>query len=164
MRIKTKLMLFLGHMLYSVGSRVHHLKGEYLKSRLRYCGNDVFFYPGVSVDIPETISIGNHTHIGENVHLRGGGAIIIGEWCQIANNSIIVTGGHPIDGGRYYGRSIFYDISIGNNVWIGSGAIILPGVCVGDNSVIAAGAVVTSSIPSNVLAGGLPARKIRDIP
>ena len=141
-----------------------HCKGAFLKSRLKFCGDDVYFYPGISVNIPETISIGNHTHLGENVHLRGGGKILIGDWCQIANNTIIVTSGHPIDGGKYYGRSVFNDIQIGNNVWIGSGVIILPGVTVGENSVIAAGSVVTKDVQSNILAGGVPAKKIRDIP
>ena len=134
-----------------------------MKSRLKFCGDDVYFYPGVSISLPQTISIGNHTHLGENVHLRGGGAILIGEWCQIANNTIIATAGHPIDGVKYYGRVTLGDIQIGNNVWIGTGAIILPDVTIGENSVIAAGAVVTKNVQSNVLVGGVPAKKIRDI-
>ena len=142
-------------------SCISYCKGAFLKSRLKSCGYDVYFYPGVSISQPETISIGNHTHLGENVHLRGGGIILIGDWCQIANNAIIVTGNHPIDGGLYYGRSVFEDIKIGNNVWIGSGVIILPGVTIGENSVIAAGAVVTNDIQSNVIVGGVPAKKIK---
>lgn len=159
-----RIVIFFGRLIYRIESIISHCKTAYLKSRLKSCGIDVYFFPGVSINIPETISIGNHTHLGENVHLRGGGVILIGDRCQIANNTIIVTGGHPIDGGQYYGRSIFGDIRIGNNVWIGSGAIILPGVTIGENSVIAAGAVVTKDIQSNVLVGGVPAKKIRDVP
>jgi len=164
MRIALRVIIFVGRVIFKIEAIMCHCKGAFLKSRLKFCGDDVYFYPGISVNIPETISIGNHTHLGENVHLRGGGKILIGDLCQIANNTIIVTSGHPIDGGKYYGRSVFNDIQIGNNVWIGSGVIILPGVTVGENSVIAAGSVVTKDVQSNILAGGVPAKKIRDIP
>ncbi len=135
-----------------------------IKEKLAFYGQDVVLYPGVSIDNPQYVSIGNHSHIGERCHLRGGGRIVIGEWCQIANHTIIATGNHPIDGGRYYGRTIVKDIVIGNNVWIGSGAIILPGVIIEDNSVIAAGAVVTKCVRKNTIVGGVPARKIGDVP
>lgn len=138
--------------------------GEYYKRRLAFCGDDVLFYPGVSIIAPEKVSIASHTHLGERCHLRGGGRLVIGQWCQIANHVIIVTGNHPIDGSRYYGNVAFKDITIGDNVWIASGAIILPGVTIGDNSVVAAGAVVTRPVPANVVVGGAPARVIGQVP
>ena len=138
--------------------------GEYYKRRLAFCGEDVLFYPGVSIVMPKTISIGSHSHLGERCHLRGGGQVVIGEWCQIANNVIIASGNHPIDGGHYYGKAVFKDILIGNNIWIGSGAIILPGVTIGDNSVIAAGAVVTRPVEANVVVAGVPARVVGLVP
>jgi len=149
---------------------VSHLKGyltgclgEYYKSKLGLCGEDVVFYPGVSIIYPETVRIGSHTHLGEQCHLRGGGQIKIGDWCQIANNVIIATAGHRLDGKPYYGNVFYKDITIGNNVWIGSGAIILPGVIIGDNSVIAAGAVVSESVEANMVVGGIPAKVIRSL-
>ena len=151
-KIFTKLNLF-----------IYSCQAEYIKSQFSYCGDDVFLYPKVSVNIPNTISIDSHTHLGEGVHLRGGGKLTIGKWCQIANNTIIITSGHPIDGGKFYGRSNFADVLIGNNVWIGSAAIILPGVSIGDNSIIAAGAVVTKSVFSNTMVAGVPAKKIKDL-
>ena len=137
---------------------------EYYKRHLASCGIDVLLYSGVTIDCPHTIFIGNHTHIGENCHLRGGGRLVIGDWCQIANHSIIITGGHPIDGDKYYGKGTFKDVTIGNNVWIASGVIILPGVEIGDNSVVAAGAVVTKSVAENVVVAGVPARVIMQVP
>ncbi len=135
-----------------------------LKKRLAACGDDVFLYPGVSFDVPETISIGSHSHIGERAHLRGSGKIVIGDWCQIANHVIITTGNHKMDGGLYYGNVAFADVIIGRNVWIGSNAIITPGVNIGDNSVIAAGAVVTRDVPMNVVVAGVPAKIIKRVP
>ena len=92
-----------------------------------------------------------------------GGEITIGDYCQIANNVIIVSTNHNIDGGLYYNNVISYNVTIGNNVWIASGAIILPGVNIGDNSVVAAGAVVTRDVPDNVVVAGVPAKIIKKI-
>jgi acetyltransferase-like isoleucine patch superfamily enzyme len=136
----------------------------YYRKKLASCGIDVLLYPGVTIDSPQTISIGDHTHIGENCHLRGGGKLVIGDWCQIANHSIILTGNHPINGGKYYGNIELRDVKIGNNVWIASGAIILPGVEIGDNSVVAAGAVVSKPVAANVVVAGVPARVVKRVP
>ena len=136
---------------------------QHLKTKLAVCGEDVRFYLRVSIVNPEKVKIGDHTHLGEGVHLIGGGNLTIGQWCQIANNSIITTSGHRVDGGHYYSRIVFKDVEIGNNVWIGSNSIILPGVKVGENSVIGAGAVVTKDVPANSIVAGVPAKIIKDI-
>lgn len=76
----------------------------------------------------------------------------------------IYTAGHPIDKvQRNQGLEYAYPISIGNNVWIGAGVSIMPGVTIGDDTVIGAGSVVTKSIPSKVVAVGNPCRVIRAI-
>jgi maltose O-acetyltransferase len=137
---------------------------EHQKSLLGSCGQDVMLYPGVTFIAPETIHIGNHTHIGERAHIRGGGEVRIGEWGQIANNVIIASGNHIMDGGLYCGNVEFADVSIGDNVWIASNAIILGGTKIGNNSVIAAGAVVTRDVPDNVVVAGVPAKIIKHLP
>jgi acetyltransferase-like isoleucine patch superfamily enzyme len=162
--MKKLIKVNLGFLFIMLDIVINNLKNTYIKTKLKHHGSDVFFHPNVSIINPGTISIGDHTHVGEKVHIRGGGKIEIGNWCQIANNVIIISGGHPIDGGLYYGRNIFSDIYIGDNVWIGSGAIILPGVQILNNSVVAAGAVVTSDIPSNVVVAGVPAKIIKTVP
>jgi len=76
----------------------------------------------------------------------------------------IYTAGHPLDvARRNQGLEYAYPITIGNNVWIGAQCVILPGVTIGDNSVIAAGSVVNRDIPSGVLAAGNPCKVIREI-
>ncbi|WP_438351679.1 DapH/DapD/GlmU-related protein [Paenibacillus sp. FA6] len=74
--------------------------------------------------------------------------------------NIIDTNFHPVD---TEDRSHSKDIVISDNVWIGRGVLILPGVTIGHNAVIAAGSVVTRDIPANVLVGGTPAKVIREI-
>ena len=74
------------------------------------------------------------------------------------------TAGHPLDvEQRNRGLEYAYPITIGNNVWIGAQVCVMPGVTIGDNTVIGAGSVVTKDIPSNVLAVGNPCRVLREI-
>ena len=88
----------------------------------------------------------------------------IGDNAFIAPNVGIYTAGHPLDAERRnQGLEYASPIKIGNNVWIGAGVIILPGVEIGDNVVIGAGSVVTKSIPSDSLALGNPCRVVRKI-
>lgn len=112
--------------------------------------------------------------IGDNVGLNGTSiyarskTIRIGEGTLIAPNVVIVASdGHAMWPPENRIKNPAFeedaDIIIGKNVWIGMRSIILKGVTIGDNSVIAAGSVVTKSIPANVLAGGVPARVIRNL-
>ena len=81
---------------------------------------------------------------------------------MIGHNTVLATLDHGIDPDK---RHLLYPapIHIGNKVWIGSGVVVTKGVTIGDNSIIAAGAVVTHDIPANVIAAGVPARVLREI-
>ena len=70
---------------------------ELQKDSLSFCGKKVLIKKGVIIEKPEKIIIYNYTHIGNNCHLRGGGNIYIGKWCQIASYSIITTANHKIN-------------------------------------------------------------------
>lgn len=113
---------------------------------------------------------GAHVHIGEwvyanfNLTLVDDGHIYIGDRTMIGPNVTIATAGHPIMPElREKVMQYNVDVHIGRNVWIGAGAIILPGVTIGDNTVIGAGSVVTKDIPANVVAVGNPCRVMREI-
>lgn len=113
---------------------------------------------------------GRHTHIGNwfyanfNLTLVDDSHIYIGDNVMIAPNVTIITGSHPIEPQlREQGYQFNVDVHIGNNVWIGAGAIVMPGVNIGNNSVIGAGSVVTKDIPANVVAFGSPCKVIREI-
>lgn len=137
---------------------------DYKKSKLSFCGNDVILKKGIILSSPEKISIGNSTHIGEYSYLRGGGGITIGEYCQLASFTNLSTANHVIDGSLYYNNVSYKPINIGNNVWIGTGAIILAGISIGDNAVIGADAVVTKNVSNNTIVAGVPATKIVVVP
>lgn len=82
---------------------------------------------------------------------------------MIGPNVGIYTAGHSIQPKDRNKRGYAIPIHIGNDVWIGGSSVILPGVTIGDNSVVAAGSVVTKDVPANVIVAGNPARKIKDI-
>jgi len=113
---------------------------------------------------------GRHVHFGNNVYanfnltLVDDTDIYVGDSCMFAPNVIIATAGHPINPElRRKVAQYNLPVHIGNNVWVGAGAIIMPGVTIGDNSVIGAGSVVTRDIPANVVAVGNPCRVMREI-
>lgn len=113
---------------------------------------------------------GAHVHLGSNVYanftltLVDDGHIYIGDKTMIGPNVTIATAGHPIQPElREKVLQFNVDVHIGRNVWIGAGAVILPGITIGDNSVIGAGSIVTKDIPANVIAVGNPCRVLREI-
>ena len=134
-----------------------------LRRYLGYCGENVVIKEEVMIISPQNVFIDSYTSIGERCYFRATGGIRIGKYCQIANNTIIATTNHKINGKLYYNNVENKEVVIGDNVWIGSGAKIMPGVTIGNNSVIAAGAVVTKNVPKNVVVGGVPAKIIRNI-
>jgi len=90
--------------------------------------------------------------------------VTIGDNVMIAPNVQIYTATHPIDPTeRLSGKELGKEIKIGNNVWLGGSCVICPGVTIGNNSVIAAGAVVVKDVPDNVVVGGNPAKIIKNI-
>jgi galactoside O-acetyltransferase len=108
--------------------------------------------------------LGNYVYANYNLTLVDDGNIFIADHTMIGPNVTIATASHPIwPSLREKGYQYNVDVHIGKNVWIGAGALILPGVSVGDNSVIGAGSVVTKDVPSNVVAVGNPCRVLRAI-
>lgn len=113
---------------------------------------------------------GKHVHFGQGVYanfnltLVDDTHIYIGDHVMFGPNVTVVTGTHPIHPGLR-SQDVQYNepVTIGNNVWIGAGAVILPGISIGENSVIGAGSVVTKDIPANVIAIGVPCRILREI-
>ncbi len=109
-------------------------------------------------------SIGKATFINHNAYLMDGGGIAIGHHCFIGPNCGMYTAIHALDvEQRNAGIEKALPIQIGNNCWIGADVTILPGVHIGDNTVIGAKSVVTKDIPSNVVALGNPCKVVRQI-
>ena len=113
---------------------------------------------------------GKHVHFGKNVYANFGLTLVddthiyVGDYTMFAPNVVVATAGHPIlPELREKAYQYNFSVHIGRNCWIGAGALIMPGVTIGDNTVIGAGSVVTRDIPSNCVAYGNPCRVIREI-
>ena len=110
------------------------------------------------------ISIGAGTFVNFECLMLDVAPITIGAACQLATRVQLLTATHPIDPEpRRIGWESGEPIVIGDNVWLGGGAIVCPNVTIGDDTVVGAGAVVTRDMPAGVVAGGVPARVIREI-
>ena len=132
----------------------------------------IFFKMGknVVVNTPFWCDYGYNTTVGDyffanhNCQILDGGKVTFGNNVFIAPNCLFTTAEHAIDAQqRNEGLEVALPITVGNSVWFGAGVIVLGGVTIGDNTVIAAGSVVTKDIPSNVIAAGVPCRVMREI-
>ena len=106
------------------------------------------------------ISIGNYTAIGRRTYLDGRAKLTIGDNVSISPDVQIITAEHNLDDPEFGNR--FGPVVIEDYVWIGTRALIMPGVHLGRGSVVAAGAVVTNDVPPMMVVGGVPAKPIRE--
>lgn len=138
--------------------------GPILAELLGAVGEQAHVRPPLYVDYGSNITIGARTFVNYNLTALDVAAISIGEDCQIGPNVQLLTPTHPLEPQpRRDKLEAAQPITIGDNVWIGGGAIVLPGVTIGDDSVIGAGSVVTKDVPPNVVAVGSPARPVRTL-
>ena len=118
----------------------------------------------IQFDYGYNISVGKNFYANFNNVFLDVCPIEIGDNCMFGPNVQLYTAEHPLQAAkRNSGMESGKRIIIGNNVWIGGGAIVLPGVTLGDNVVVAAGAVVTKSFPENCVIAGNPARIIKEL-
>lgn len=140
-------------------------RAEILKKMFAEIGGDCYIEPPLHSNFG-----GHHVHFGKNVYanfnltLVDDTHIYVGDYTMIGPNVTIATAGHPIlpvlrEQAYQYNASVH----IGRNCWLGAGVIVLPGVTIGDNSVIGAGSIVTKDIPANVIAVGNPCLVLREI-
>ena len=127
-------------------------------------GKNVSIVSPFFCDYGYNIEIGENFFMNMNCVILDGAKVTFGDNVFVAPGCGFYTAGHPLDAERRNaGLEYALPIRIGNNVWIGAQVCVLPGVTIGDNSVIGAGSVVTKDIPSGVLAAGNPCRVIRPI-
>lgn len=119
-------------------------------------------FPPFHTDFGKNITIGKNVFINSGCKFQDQGGITIGDGALIGHNTVLATLNHAMAPEQ---RSDLHPapISIGNNVWIGSGATVLPGVTIGDGAIIAAGAVVNNDVEANTIVGGVPAKFIKKV-
>lgn len=135
-----------------------------LQELLGKMGKETIITPPFWCDYGYNITVGDYFYSNHGMIITDGAKVTFGDNVFVAPNCCFTTAEHAIDPEmRKAGVEIAKPITVGNNVWIGSGSTILAGVEIGDNTVIGAGSVVTKSIPSNVVAVGVPCKVLREI-
>lgn len=148
---------------YGVNHRYLGLKQSHCIKKnklLRWYGFDIGDQTRIvgPVDIDGKLTVGKGSFIGKKFSVYGNGNVEIGDCCDIAPAVTFITGTHEIGNfTRRAGRGMCFQTRVGNGTWIGARSTILPGVTIGNGSVIAAGSVVTQDVPDSVLVVGVPA-------
>lgn len=136
---------------------------KFLSELFGYKVPDTFrVFPPFYTDFGKNIQVGENVFINACCHFQDHGGVVIGDDCQIGHNVVFATLDHGLQPGD---RKKMYPapIVLGKNVWVGSNSTILKGVTIGDNAVIAAGAVVTKDVPAGTVVGGVPAKVIKSL-
>lgn len=138
---------------------------ELLKCMLGKVGTGCYIEPPFRANwAGKHVYMGDYVYANFNLTVVDDGNIYIGDRVMFGPNVTIATANHPtLPELRERGLQYNKDIHIGNNVWIGAGAVIVPGITIGDHSVIGAGSIVTKDVPANVVAVGNPCRVLRSI-
>ncbi len=138
---------------------------EMLKDMFAEIGEGCYIEPPLHAN-----HAGYHVHFGDNVYANFGLTLVddthiyVGDRTMFGPNVVVATAGHPVlPKLREKSMQFNMPVHIGRNCWLGAGVVVLPGVTIGDNSVIGAGSIVTKDIPANVVAVGNPCRVIREI-
>ena len=149
-------------------TRPHELdkRADMLKAMFAEIGEGCYIEPPLHANWG-----GHHVHLGKHIYANFGLTLVddthiyIGDYTMMGPHVVIATAGHPILPQLRGPRQLQYNmpVHIGQNCWLGAGVIVMPGVKIGDNSVIGAGSVVTKDIPANVVAVGNPCRVLREI-
>ncbi len=137
---------------------------QILKSFFGSVGEHSNVLSGFTCDNGKNIHVGRNFLANYHVTILDCGPVTIGDYVMIGPNTMISTVNHPMTPmGRRKHLAIVKPVKIGNDVWIGGNVTILPGVTIGNNVVVAAGAVVTKDVPDNTLVGGVPAKVIKPL-
>lgn len=148
----------------AIDGRDYSAQYAHLKKMLGSVGERVWISKTFGCDCGKNIFIGDDFTGNFNLTILDIREVYIGNNVMIGPNTLITTVGHPLSPKARRGyMAKAAPVRIGNDVWIGGNVTILPGVTIGNNVVVAAGAVVTKDVPDNSLVGGVPARIIREI-
>lgn len=150
---------------HSIFRIFNRMRSAAAKRLLKKCGEGINVHQNVYFGQGHNIEIGSYSHLGVNCSLASRGGVVIGNYVLMGPDILILTGKHiftDIDVPILQQGMEYEKVEIGNDVWIGARVIILPGVKIGDKSIIGSGSVVTSDVAPGDIVGGVPARQIRN--
>ncbi|WP_145119514.1 sugar O-acetyltransferase [Rosistilla oblonga] len=150
------------HDLNASRERDQELRRRLLTELLGSGGDSVWIQPPFYCDYGSNIRLGQRVYFNFNCVVLDVRAVEIGDFSFFGPGVQIYTASHPLEAKLRRTQEFGKPVSIGSDVWVGGGAIILPGVTIGSRTVIGAGSVVTKDIPEGVLAAGNPCRVIRE--
>lgn len=135
-----------------------------LKKSMSFCGENVYIGPQVILNDPSNIELGNNACIGAFTHIFGTGGVKIGDGTMISTHCSIATITHLNNScSRVADHVILRPVIIGKNCWIATGAIVLPGITIGDHAIIGAGSVVTKDVAPKSIVAGCPAKLLKEV-
>ena len=139
-------------------------RAELLSEIIENLGENAIVTSPFWCDYGYNITLGDNFYSNHNLVITDGAPVVFGDNVFVAPNCLFTTAEHPLDPEmRKAGIEVAKPITVGNNVWIGAGSVVLAGAVIGDNTVIGAGSVVKGVIPGGVLAVGVPCRVKRAI-
>jgi galactoside O-acetyltransferase len=134
-------------------SRLHKMR-----SQMADCGKNVVISSGFHVETPHLLSLGDDVSVARDVSIMGAGGCVIGRNSMIATRSLILTTTHDHHAADMHITSRHEPVIVENDVWIGAGAVLLPGSVIRRGAVVGAGAVVVGEVPMNSIVVGVPAK------
>jgi maltose O-acetyltransferase len=129
-----------------------------LKSSMHFCGQNVQLYQPLVFYGPEALDIGDNTAVAAFVHIWCGGRVVIGANCMIGSHVAISSLTHDYRQPEMSKTMVAGQVTIGDGVWIGAHAVVMPGVTIGAGAVVGAASVVTHDVPPFAIVHGVPAR------
>ena len=141
-----------------------NFKVRRMKRSFKSCGERVYISPKCFIWSEDCLEVGNDVCIHAFTYIFAVGGVKIGNGAMISSNCSITTTTHPTDSTKRFAEDgITKPVIIGKNAWLGMGAVVLPGITIGDDSIVGAGSVVTKDVPPKSIVVGNPAKVLRKI-
>ena len=139
-------------------------KVKRMKRSFKSCGERVYISPECSIWSEDCLEVGNDVCIHAFTYIFAVGGVKIGDGTMISSNCSVTSITHPTNSAKRFGdEAINKPVIIGKNVWLGMGAVLLPGITIGDRAIVGAGSVVTKDVPPKSIVVGNPAKVLRKI-
>ncbi len=149
------------YLVIRIVNEINYAKLTYIKKTLRQCGENVNFQFPVYICQPDCIEIGNNVSIAAYIHIWGSGGVKIGDRVMIGSHTAISSLTHDYCSKNMYNSILAKPVVIGNDVWIGTHAVILPGIVIGEGAIIGAGCIVTKNVEPFAVVVGVPGQAIK---